>query len=60
MSIAKHVGHLKLGSKPAQLYVRLRIRPLGIKISPSFYCIITISFKYQLYNKRDNDQMKLN
>ena len=27
--MAKHVGHLKLGSKPAQLYVRLSIRPLG-------------------------------
>ena len=26
-SVARHVGHLKLGSKPAQLYVR--IRPLG-------------------------------
>ena len=28
-SMARHVGHLKLGSKPAQLYVRLSIRPLG-------------------------------
>ena len=28
-SVARHVGHLKLGSKPAQLYVRLSIRPLG-------------------------------
>ena len=28
-SVARHVGHLKLGSKPAQLYVRLSIKPLG-------------------------------
>ena len=28
-SVAKHLGHLKLESKPAQLYVRLSIRPLG-------------------------------
>ena len=28
-SVARHVGRLKLGSKPAQLYVRLSIRPLG-------------------------------
>ena len=28
-SVAKHVGRLKLGSKPVQLYVRIRIRPLG-------------------------------
>ena len=28
-SVAKYVGRLKLGSKPAQLYVRLSIRPLG-------------------------------
>ena len=28
-SVAKHIGRLKLGSKPAQLYVRLSIRPLG-------------------------------
>ncbi len=27
-SVARHVGHLKLGSKPAQLFVRLSIRPL--------------------------------
>ena len=27
--VARHVGHLKLRSKPAQLYVRLSIRPLG-------------------------------
>ena len=27
--MARHVGRLKLGSKPAQLYVRLCIRPLG-------------------------------
>ena len=26
---ARHAGRLKLGSKPAQLYVRLRIRALG-------------------------------
>ena len=26
-SLARHVGHSKLGSKPAQLYVRLSIRP---------------------------------
>ena len=28
-SVARHIGHLKLGSKPTQLYVRLSIRPLG-------------------------------
>ena len=28
-SVAKHVGCLKMGSKPAQLYVTLNIRPLG-------------------------------
>ena len=28
-SVARHVGRLKLGSKPAQLYVRLCIRPLS-------------------------------
>ena len=28
-SVAQYVGRLKLGSKPAQLYVRLSIRPLG-------------------------------
>ena len=28
-SVARHIGRLKLGLKPAQLYVRLRIRPLG-------------------------------
>ena len=27
--MAKYVGRLKLGWKPAQLYVRLSIRPLG-------------------------------
>ena len=28
-SVSRHVGRLKLGSKPAQLYVRLSIRPLS-------------------------------
>ena len=28
-SVARHVGRLKLGSKPAQLYLRLSIRPLS-------------------------------
>ena len=28
-SVARHVGRLKMGSKPAQLYVRLCIRPLS-------------------------------
>ena len=28
-SVARHVGLSKLGSKPIQLYVRLRLRPLG-------------------------------
>ena len=28
-SVARDVGRLKLGSKPAQIYVRLSIRPLG-------------------------------
>ena len=30
-SVARHVGRLKPGSKPIQLYVRLSIRPLGQK-----------------------------
>ena len=28
-SVARHVGHLKLGLKSTQLYVKLGIRPLG-------------------------------
>ena len=28
-SVARHIGHLKLGSKPTQLYVRLSIIPLS-------------------------------
>ena len=28
-SVARHIGRLKLGLKPAQLYTRLSIRPLG-------------------------------
>ena len=28
-SMTRHVGRVKLGLKPAQLYVRFRIRPLG-------------------------------
>ena len=28
-SVARHVGCLKLGLRPAQLYIRLSIRPLG-------------------------------
>ena len=28
-SVARHIGRLKLGSTPTQLYVRLSIRPLG-------------------------------
>ena len=31
-SVARHVGRLKLGSKPAQLYVRLSIRQPGQKV----------------------------
>ena len=27
--VARHVGRLRLGSKPVQLYVRLSIRPFG-------------------------------
>ena len=33
-SVARHVLHLKLGSKPAQLYFRLSIRTLGQKTYP--------------------------
>ena len=29
LSVARHVGRLKLGSKPGQLYVKLNIRPLS-------------------------------
>ena len=29
LSVARHVGRSKLGSKPAQLYIRFSIRPLG-------------------------------
>ena len=32
-NVAGHVRHLKLGSKPAQLYVRLSLRPLGQQAS---------------------------
>ena len=32
-SVAKHVGHLKLGSKPAQLYVRLSIIALSLLVT---------------------------
>ena len=28
-NVAKHIGRLKLGSKPAQLYVGPSLRPLG-------------------------------
>ena len=28
-NLARHVGRLKLGSKPTKLYVRISIRPLG-------------------------------
>ena len=28
-SVARHVGRLKPGSKPIQLYIRLSLRPLG-------------------------------
>ena len=31
-SVARHVGHLKLGLKPTQLYVRLCIRPLSQQV----------------------------
>ena len=31
-SVARYVGHLKLGPKPAQLYIRLNIRPLGKQV----------------------------
>ena len=31
-SVARHVGRLKLGSKPSQLYVRLSIRPHGLQV----------------------------
>ena len=34
-SVARHVGRLKLGSKPTQLYVRLSIRPLDQKHTTS-------------------------
>ena len=30
--VARHVGHLKLGSKPGQLYVTLSIRPLSQQV----------------------------
>ena len=32
-SVARHVGHLKLESKPAQLYVRLCIIPLSQQVN---------------------------
>ena len=31
-SVARHDGCLKLGSKPAQFYVKLSIRPLGQQV----------------------------
>ena len=33
-SMARHVGHLKLGSKPAQLYIRLSIIQLDQQVVP--------------------------
>ena len=33
-SVARNVGRLNVGSKPAQLYVRLSIRPLGQQAYP--------------------------
>ena len=33
-SVARHVGRLKLGLKPTQLYIRLSIRPLGQQAYP--------------------------
>ena len=32
-SVARHVGCLKLGSKPTQLYVRLTIIPLSQQVN---------------------------
>ena len=32
-SVARHVGRLKMGSKPAQLYVRLSILPLTLHVT---------------------------
>ena len=32
-SVARHVEHLKLGSKPAQIYVRLSILPLSPQVT---------------------------
>ena len=31
-TVARHVGHSKLGSKPILLYVRLNLRPLGRQV----------------------------
>ena len=38
-SVARHIGRSKLGSKPAQLYVRLSIRPLG---QHAYVCVVYI------------------
>ena len=34
-SVVRHVGRLKLGSKPAQVYIRLSIIPLSSKRTTS-------------------------
>ena len=43
-SVPRLIGRLKLGSKPAQLYVRLRIRPLG---QQAYHVILGI-LRYQV------------
>ena len=43
-SVARHVGSLKLGSKPAQLDVRLSIRPLGQRVY--HVCHYTLNIRY--------------
>ena len=48
-SVARHVGRLKLGSKPAKLYVRLSIIPLVsvIFIRPNFGTCLRLNCEVQ-------------
>ena len=39
-SVARHVGRSKLGSKPAKLYVRLSIGPLGQQVCLGNYKVL--------------------
>ena len=48
-SVARHVGRLKLGSKPIQLYVRLSIIPLSKPRGSVCVCLLRIRFNIYIY-----------